>query len=105
MQRILQLADHFGVPCGVCINKCDIEPENSRKMSEHCRSINVPVLARIPFDPVFTDAMVSGVPVVKHSDGHISSALRDLWSLVKAQVHNGAKHLGSDNISSRDASR
>ena len=37
LKRILDVAKHFTIPAMVCINKYDINPENSRTIEKYCR--------------------------------------------------------------------
>ena len=38
--------------------------------------------AKIPFDNVFTEAIVGGMPAVEYSDGQVSDELRKLWQRI-----------------------
>lgn len=79
LERVLGLCRHFGVGPLVCINKCDLSEENSRRIEDHCRDIGVDVVGRIPFDPDVNSAIVRGKPVVETSDGAASREIRALW--------------------------
>jgi MinD superfamily P-loop ATPase len=80
--RILQVCRHFEVPAVICINKYDINLENSQKIENYCREEKVGVAARIPFDNLVTKAMTKGVPVVEFSDGPVSQEIQKLWRRV-----------------------
>jgi len=56
---------HFGIDSVVCINKYDINVENSRRITEFCRQRGV--------------EMVAGKPVVEFSEGKVSEAIKDVW--------------------------
>ncbi len=79
LERILDVSSHFGIGSVVCINKYDINVENSRRISEFCRQRGVEMVGNIPYDPVVTEAMVAGMPVVEFSEGKVSEAIRDVW--------------------------
>ena len=59
MERLLQLTAHFGIPTGICINKCDINPELSSQIEERARELNLPVLGRIRHDEAVTRAQLN----------------------------------------------
>ncbi len=88
LERVLGVCAHFGVPVLVCINKCDINEENTRKIELYCRQQGVEVAAKIPFDTIVTEALVKGMPVVEHSDGNIAREIRKLWDRVQAKLEN-----------------
>jgi len=79
LERILDVTSHFGIGSIVCINKYDINEENSRRITEFCRQRGIEVVGNIPYDPVVTEAMVAGMPVVEFSEGVVSEAIKDVW--------------------------
>ncbi len=89
MQRVLEVCRHFNVPAVVCINKYDINEENARKIENCCRSQDVEVIARIPFDNVVTDAMIQGIPVVEHSEGAVAGEIKLLWQRISGILKAG----------------
>ena len=87
LERVAQLADHFKVPAMICVNKFDINLELTRDIENYARTKGLPCLGRIPFDPVFTKAMVQGKTILEyngHSEG--ADAVRDLWDRVMETV-------------------
>jgi MinD superfamily P-loop ATPase len=82
LERVLEVCRHFEVPALVCINKYDLNEENTRQIENYCRDEKIEVAARIPFDNVVTEAMIKGVPVVEFSDGKVSQEIKQLWGRV-----------------------
>jgi len=82
LERVLGVCRHFGVPAVVCINKYDINEDNTQAIESYCSSQGVTVTAKIPFDNVATEALVQGLPVVEYSDGRVSQEIRALWRKV-----------------------
>jgi MinD superfamily P-loop ATPase len=82
LERILGVADHFGVRSCVCINKFDLNPQAASRIEDRCRARGAEVAAKLPFDPAVVEAMVRGVPVVE-LDRPISDLLRALWELLR----------------------
>ncbi len=80
LERVLGVCRHFGVLALVCINKYDINEDNTRQIENSCSAQGVEVAARIPFDNVVTEALVRGVPVVEYSDGRVSQEIEKLWN-------------------------
>jgi MinD superfamily P-loop ATPase len=84
LERVLGVCRHFGIDPLVCINKYDINEENTRQIEEYCREQGVEIASRIPFDNVFTEAMVHGLPVIGYADNKVSGQIESLWdSLLK----------------------
>lgn len=86
LERITQVCQHFDVPAVVCINKYDLNEENSRQIENYCLRQGIEVVARIPFDNAVTEAIVNGIPVVEYSDGEVSGRIRELWYRIEGAL-------------------
>jgi MinD superfamily P-loop ATPase len=86
LERVLSVCQHFGVPAVVCINKYDINEDNTNQIERYCLSQGVEVAARIPFDNTVTKAMVAGLPVVEYSRNGVSHQIEALWELVSKSL-------------------
>jgi len=86
MERLLQLTAHFGIPTGICINKCDINPELSDQIEEKARELDLPVLGRIRHDEAVTLAQVNRKSVIENGDGTAARDIRILWERVKDAI-------------------
>ncbi|MFC2020839.1 ATP-binding protein [Chloroflexota bacterium] len=82
LERVLGVCHHFGVRALVCINKYDINENNTHQIEDYCLSQGVEIVARIPFDNVVTEAMVRGLPVVKYARNGVSRQIKALWEIV-----------------------
>jgi MinD superfamily P-loop ATPase len=88
LERVLGVCRHFNVPAMVCINKYDINEDNTRQIEDYCLSQEVEVVARIPFDNIVTEAMVNGVPVVEYSQNGVSRRIKMLWETVLQSLND-----------------
>jgi MinD superfamily P-loop ATPase len=79
LERVLEVCRYFNVPALVCINKCDINLENTRQIERYCRDQKIEVAAKIPFDNVVMEAIIKGLPVVDISRGRASQEIEHLW--------------------------
>jgi MinD superfamily P-loop ATPase len=86
LERVLGVCRHFAVPALVCINKYDINEDNTRQIEKFCLGQGVEVAARIPFDNTVTKAMVAGLPVVEYSQNGVSHHIEVLWGLVSKSL-------------------
>jgi MinD superfamily P-loop ATPase len=87
MERVSDLAAFFRVPAMVCVNKFDLNPDQGEAIEAFARKRDVAVMGRIPFDPVFTWAMVEGKTVFEfdgRSEG--ARATRSLWERVADRI-------------------
>ncbi|MGI5882126.1 MAG: ATP-binding protein [Dethiobacteria bacterium] len=79
LERVLEVCHHFEIPALVCINRSDLDEDNTRKIEKFCQEQSVPVVGKVPFDKVVTEAMVEGLPVVEYSDGRVSQEIKKIW--------------------------
>ena len=92
IQRVLQLADHFDVPAMICVNKADINPEETKKIISFAQRKKIPVLGEIPFDPIFTKAMIQGKNVIEFDkDSIVSKKIKEIWKSAQTLIKAWAK--------------
>ena len=84
MERVMDLAVHFGVLAKVFINKCDINWDNTRTIEEICQKRGIEVIGHLPFSEEVVRSLVAGVPVVKFSQGEIAEEITTLWRKIEA---------------------
>ncbi len=83
LQRILKVANHFNVPAVVCINKYDINKENTENIERYCSENGINIVGKIPYDTVFTDAMIHGKNVVEFSDNNVACIIKNMWEKIR----------------------
>ncbi len=84
LERVLGVCRHFGIPALVCINKYDLNEENTRQIEGNCLSQGVEIAGKVPFDNVVTQSIVQGVPVVEYSDGRVTQEIEKMWRTLSA---------------------
>lgn len=83
MARAIALCRHFKVPVMVCINKFDLNSDNSATIEKMALDEGLPVVGRIPFDQAFTRAMVQGKTLLEFDcDGSAGGQIRQLWNAI-----------------------
>jgi len=95
LDRVLGVCRHFGVPALVCINKYDLNEENTLLIERNCQELGIEVASKIPFDNVVTEALIQGLPVVEYSKGGVSKTIEMLWQAV-SQKWNGERRKSSE---------
>ena len=88
LERVLGVCRHFGVKALVCINKYNINEDNTRQIEACCSSQSVEVASKIPFDDMVTRAMVQGLSVVEHGDNEVSRQIERLWQHISSVLGN-----------------
>lgn len=85
MQRVAELAVHFKVPGLVCVNKYDLNIEMTQKIEAFATERNMQLVGRVPFDPVFTKAMINEKNVLEQDpDSMAAAAVRRVWAKILA---------------------
>lgn len=79
LERVLGVCRHFNVPALVCINKSDINEENTLSIRKYCEEQGIQVAAMVPFDNSVTEAMTHGIPIVEYSNNGVARHIRQLW--------------------------
>jgi MinD superfamily P-loop ATPase len=79
LQRVLGVCRHFGIPAMVCVNKYNLNEDNTHQIENYCLNQGIEVAAKIPFDNVVTGALVQGLPVVEYSQGNVTQEIKSLW--------------------------
>ena len=83
MERVAQLADHFKVPGMVCVNKFDLNTDQTQAIEKLAKEKNITVLGRIPFDPVFTKSMVQGKTIFEYNtESIVGQAVKQIWKKI-----------------------
>lgn len=74
LERTLELTKGFNLKTWVIINKFDINTNMANKIVDYCKTLNIELLAKIPFDADIVKAMVNCKTIpeyLKDSDIHI----------------------------------
>ena len=80
MERVSQLAAHFKVPALVCVNKFDLNPDQTRAIEDFSKQKGMRIVGRIPFDPVFTKSMVQAKTVLEYDEkSEAARSVKKLW--------------------------
>jgi len=92
MERALDLADHFQVPAMLCINKCDINSHQTRAIERRAAERSITVVGKIPFDPLFTEAMVQGKTVCEMKTAStVPTQIHTIWETILVSQEWNAK--------------
>lgn len=79
LERVIGVCRHFGVPALVCINKYDLNEENTRAIEKSCQNQLIEVISRIPYENKVSESIVKGVPLAEYTDNKASREINSLW--------------------------
>jgi MinD superfamily P-loop ATPase len=80
MERIAALARHFNIRAACCLNKFDLNPENSEQIESWCVEQSIPVVGKIAFDTAVPESVVRGLPYVEYTSNSSTDDIRRMWS-------------------------
>ncbi|MGW8302048.1 MAG: P-loop NTPase [Desulfobacterales bacterium] len=87
MQRVVQLANHFKVPAMVCVNKFDLNFDLTRDIENFAKDEGLSFLGKIPFDPIFTKAMVQGQTIFEYNgESKAAHAVKEIWNTLSNKL-------------------
>ncbi len=72
LKRMLYLAKHFHIPCGIVINKHNLEEQFCEKITNFAKKEKIPIIGKIPYSKEFVDAALKMLPVTELFSQYIS---------------------------------
>ena len=64
MERVLQTVAVFKIPAAVCVNKADINWENTQKILDYCSANGLPYVGEVPYDEKAVEAVNACLSIV-----------------------------------------
>ena len=94
LKRILNVASHFNIKAAVCINKFDLNPDNTKKIGEFCGERGLKVVSKLPYSNIATDAMLQEQSIIEYEQGcsankTLSILLCDMWIMLQKELKLG----------------
>lgn len=87
MERLADLAVHFGIKAGVCVNKCDISEEIAGRIEQIAGERGLVIHGRIPYDPAFTEAQLRQQSYLRTASEQGRERIRKIWESIQADAH------------------
>lgn len=82
LERMHSVVHHFTIPCCVCINKCDINSETTKKIESWCGGMGIPVVGELPFDTQVIEAVVAGKTVIEFNSP-TGEKIKTMWRKIQ----------------------
>jgi len=77
--RVADLTDSFGIPTLVCINKSDLNPDMTRKITKESGERGIKLAGEIRYDKAFTKAQIMKATIVEYTGGLVAEDVKALW--------------------------
>lgn len=84
LERILKLSDHFKIPSMVCINKFDLNLENSNEISSYCEKNGSRLIGKIPFEPKVVEALVQRKTIMDYPCHEVQGIVQQMWEEIQS---------------------
>ena len=82
MERVANVAKHFGIHAKVVVNKYDINLNNTQIIKRICQGRNMEVMAQLPFSEDVSRSLVKKIPLVEYCDKRIAKDIIGLWKKI-----------------------
>jgi len=87
MERAVKLASHFQVPVMICVNKFDLNPDQTNNIEKFAKYSNIEIVGKIPFNPVFTESMVHRQTVIEYNKtSDINVVIKKIWNRIMSSA-------------------
>jgi MinD superfamily P-loop ATPase len=87
LERVVELCSHFKTRTAAIINKWDLNPNLSQEIGQWCAAQHIPVVARVPHDPAFVQALVAGKIITEFAEGELQDSLAAAWRQIRNLAH------------------
>ena len=82
LNRVAEVAKHFGIPGMICINKWDLNPEVADEIERQAKERGFAVAGRVRYDRAVTKAQIQKQSVIEYQKNGCAEDIRDVWALV-----------------------
>jgi MinD superfamily P-loop ATPase len=83
MERVGQLSRHFNIPAMVCINKYDLNLDQTEKIENLAKEAHIAIVGKISFDQTFTESMIQAKTIFEYNqDSQASVEVRQVWDAI-----------------------
>jgi MinD superfamily P-loop ATPase len=83
LERVLKLAEHFKIPSMVCINKFDINLENTQRIASYCRKNGSRIIGQIPYESKVVEALVQRRTIMDYPCNEVQGIVLQMWGKIE----------------------
>ncbi|HEU24270.1 MAG: (4Fe-4S)-binding protein [Mesoaciditoga sp.] len=85
LRRIVETVRHFRIKMGVIVNKYDINPSKTNEIEEYCKTEEIEVLGKIPYDECVKEATENAKPVIFY-DCPAAKEIKRVWENLSSKI-------------------
>lgn len=86
LERVVGITDHFKVEPVVCINKYDLNTENSLAIEKYCEEANIDVIGKIPFDSIVPKSIMESKSILEMPENQVGNEIQKAWLKIKDKL-------------------
>lgn len=86
LKRVIELVQKFKIPAGCIINKSDLNEPLVAELEIYLQQVEIPVLAKLPYDEQFTKAMTLGKTIVECENSPLQISINEAWQKIQELV-------------------
>jgi MinD superfamily P-loop ATPase len=90
LERILKLSEQFKIPSLVCINKFDINSENSDQIISYSEKNGSQIIGKIPYEPKVVEALANRRTVLDYPCHQVGDITLEMWNKVETLLERGS---------------
>ena len=84
LKRILEVTEYFNISTMVAVNKFDLNMNITEKIEKYCQEKDIPVVGKVPFDPLINEALRDGELIVEsYKESNTTSSIIKIWEKIK----------------------
>ncbi|NHJ47704.1 MAG: AAA family ATPase [Asgard group archaeon] len=83
LERVIGITNHFNVKPTVCINKYDINIENSDEIISYCEENNIQLIGKIPFNDIVPKSIVQNKTIFEVKENVVAEEIRNIWNNIQ----------------------
>jgi len=91
LERVADLAGHFGIRAMVCVNKWDLNEQITTRIESRTRERGLGVAGRVRYDRAVTEAQIHKQAVVEYRQDGCAEDIRHVWEVVQRELGGGAR--------------
>lgn len=86
LERVLGVANHFGIRAFVCINKYNLNLKVTSEIEDFCIDRDIPVIGKIPFDSSIVKALQEFKTPIEAGNNEVSKEIRNIWNKIEDEI-------------------
>ncbi|MEA2070032.1 MAG: ATP-binding protein [Asgard group archaeon] len=87
LERVLGVTQHFEVPAMVCINKYDLNKQNTKDIETFCKKNNINIIGKIPFTKVVPKSIIEQKSIMEMDNEEIKKIFQSTWQNIQKYFH------------------